>query len=628
MKIIKFINDVGAKGLLKNQYYSVKKEDQQYYTTDNAGGGWYKDRYQVIYDDGNALVDDPRVLVRRLQPHVCIVPIGELVLDQVYFLTKEFTAGADELVNVIDSKGQETGISYRKDRFQRVGDPLKDPRDVIAAISNTKNEVSVEDLQRDHVSVMSEILRIHQYTPSAVNIDHMSRMDQDFLKYLSSSWDDFDRIAHDAQYWTLQYRNNKELRFQIPNPTSESLSQGNLIVQENMNRRIKDNIKNPQKYHPQKHLQEEKKDMSKYERKKLGMEVVRALPNNDSYIFGGFVRDYITGDEFGDMDIVLNGNFCKGDFISNLKGLGLKPMYRETLKSYDDDTDHEIYVVNKDGKAITLDIISNAIGGVRINNPIKPDMWDADVNQVFMRKDGSMGAGFGYRGTFDSLKKKIENKEYTALPGLTTARQTKLSNKGYYPTGAKRPETKTPDMKDELKMEKSTLPQTQVLTKPSFMDKLKGNAEEAAYRVAATQMTTGTKAAILAIMEKQGQGSERIAAIAEMLDTEVGSALVAGLLGLGLAYAPMVSGDPRAQRLADEFQVAGMATVGNAVVGIAMEHFVPVVMGALSTLPQPTVKQMRVATREEEKALSTPTIELEDNSATPQPAAKSANAAR
>lgn len=130
--------------------------------------------------------------------------------------------------------------------------------------------------------------------------------------------------------------------------------------------------------------------------------------------------------------------------------------------------------------------------------------------------------------------------------------------------------------------------------RPAFMEMVKADAVQAAYRVAATQMSNGTKAAILTIMEKNGQGSDRIAALSDLLNTEFGNALVSLLLGVGLNYAPMLSDDPRAQKLATEFRINGMATAGNAVMDTAMQHFLPVITNALSALPEETT-QKRIA---------------------------------
>lgn len=131
--------------------------------------------------------------------------------------------------------------------------------------------------------------------------------------------------------------------------------------------------------------------------------------------------------------------------------------------------------------------------------------------------------------------------------------------------------------------------------RPAFMEMMKVDATAAAYRVAANQMTKGIKSGILAMMEKNGHGSDKIKAISEMLDSEFGTSLVSILLGFGLTYVPHISNDPRAQKLAGEFRVNGMAVAGNAVMDVALEHFLPVITGALSSLPSAEVPAIRVS---------------------------------
>lgn len=128
----------------------------------------------------------------------------------------------------------------------------------------------------------------------------------------------------------------------------------------------------------------------------------------------------------------------------------------------------------------------------------------------------------------------------------------------------------------------------------SIRQMLKGDAVSASYRVAAYQLTKGTKKAILSLMEKQGHGADRISALTSLLDTEVGSSLVGMLLGMGLTYMPPLTTNGRAQRLATEFRVGSMVIAGNAAADIVMEHFIPTILGALSSLPKENVRVVDV----------------------------------
>ena len=120
----------------------------------------------------------------------------------------------------------------------------------------------------------------------------------------------------------------------------------------------------------------------------------------------------------------------------------------------------------------------------------------------------------------------------------------------------------------------------------SFMDMIKSDVENAAYRVAATQMSNVVKRGLIKILESKGLEGPKAEAVAEMLNTEIGSAMVSMLLGYGLKYAPKISEDPRAMKLSEEFRVKGMETIGNEVIGSLMEHLLPEVMNVLSSLPE------------------------------------------
>jgi len=119
-----------------------------------------------------------------------------------------------------------------------------------------------------------------------------------------------------------------------------------------------------------------------------------------------------------------------------------------------------------------------------------------------------------------------------------------------------------------------------------FVKNFKSDAHDAAYRVAGKQITTGVKSGIVTMMKKTDGMSPHVDAMTAMLDTQMGEALIGYLAGIGLTYAPKISDDPRAQKLAEEFRVNGMATFGNAAIETAMEHFMPSIMTALQQLPE------------------------------------------
>ncbi len=120
----------------------------------------------------------------------------------------------------------------------------------------------------------------------------------------------------------------------------------------------------------------------------------------------------------------------------------------------------------------------------------------------------------------------------------------------------------------------------------SMSELFKADAATAAYRVASIQMTKGVKAAILKVIEKNGFDNSKLEGLRSFLDTEFGMALISLMLGSALPYIPMLKDDDRATKLSSEFRISGMAIAGNAVVDTVVSDFLPVIMGAMQSLPK------------------------------------------
>lgn len=121
----------------------------------------------------------------------------------------------------------------------------------------------------------------------------------------------------------------------------------------------------------------------------------------------------------------------------------------------------------------------------------------------------------------------------------------------------------------------------------SLMDQVKSDFNDAAYRVAATQLRNIGKEAILGMLKTQKLRKGKLATIAEVLDTELGDMLMDGIFGAALTFAPGIKEDPRAQQLAKQFRVSAMSTAGNVVMGELLGTLVPALTSALSSLPEP-----------------------------------------
>jgi hypothetical protein len=125
--------------------------------------------------------------------------------------------------------------------------------------------------------------------------------------------------------------------------------------------------------------------------------------------------------------------------------------------------------------------------------------------------------------------------------------------------------------------------------KIGFFDQAKIDAADAAYRVAAKQITSGVRTGLVLTIKAKGGNGDKAEAIGSLLESEFGEAIVHGLLGMILPQVgSMLPGgnDARLTRLSKEFRTSGMATVGNAVIGELMEYVLPAITNALKALPE------------------------------------------
>jgi len=144
-----------------------------------------------------------------------------------------------------------------------------------------------------------------------------------------------------------------------------------------------------------------------------------------------------------------------------------------------------------------------------------------------------------------------------------------------------------------------------------FFEKVKDDASDAGYRVCAKTMSKGIKNAILRAMKDKGVDGGRIKAVADVLETEAGEALISILLGYSLTYVPKLNEDPRAERLANEFRIGGMSTAGNFAMEIAFEYFLAPIHTAMEALPEAPKVRVRVPTEEDAEEFENNEEELE-----------------
>lgn len=118
----------------------------------------------------------------------------------------------------------------------------------------------------------------------------------------------------------------------------------------------------------------------------------------------------------------------------------------------------------------------------------------------------------------------------------------------------------------------------------------KKDALTAAYRVAGNQILRAAKTALINALKNGGSKSAHIKAVGEFLDTEMGSAVLSCMVGMGLNYAPYFKEDERAQQLAKEFRINGMAVAGGMAMNAVMGEVLPNILSSLNSLPAPKMK--------------------------------------
>ena len=100
---------------------------------------------------------------------------------------------------------------------------------------------------------------------------------------------------------------------------------------------------------------------------------------------------------------------------------------------------------------------------------------------------------------------------------------------------------------------------------------LQSDATEAAWRTAGNQLVKLTREPLVGLLSRHlGPDDESMRKkIADFLATEAGTALLAGLLSIGLSAMPTNAGDAP-QRLARELRVKAMADMGDLVADVVM----------------------------------------------------------
>lgn len=115
------------------------------------------------------------------------------------------------------------------------------------------------------------------------------------------------------------------------------------------------------------------------------------------------------------------------------------------------------------------------------------------------------------------------------------------------------------------------MPTTSDLLNHPITKTLQSDATEAAWRTAGHQLVKLTREPLVGLLSRHlGPDDESMRKkIADFLATEAGTALLAGMLSIGLSAMPTNAGDAP-QRLARELRVKAMADMGDLVADVVM----------------------------------------------------------
>lgn len=209
---------------------------------------------------------------------------------------------------------------------------------------------------------------------------------------------------------------------------------------------------------------------------------------------------------------------------------------------------------------------------------------DDELSMVFQEAEA-------LENSLNSIEKELTKASLTLpSPDSTVSTEIESKEKSGPTTNELYEDKSTTYHKTENNSLQSASKEKRMSDKPSFMEMVKGDGTDAAYRVGAKQMTKAVKVAASNMLKSRGMKKSQINAIGEFMETEFGEALISMALGTGLNYVPGISADPRAQKLAKEFRVEGMATAGNLVTTAAMDYLLPAMAGVIQQLPEEGTK--------------------------------------
>jgi len=166
-----------------------------------------------------------------------------------------------------------------------------------------------------------------------------------------------------------------------------------------------------------------------------------------------------------------------------------------------------------------------------------------------------------------------------------------------------------------VEKQSSTKDQTQMSNTKTPGQIFKSDLEKSAYRVAARQSAKVAKNAILTVVKSKNsdkrKANKAVSAVEEILDTDLGTYGVSEALGWMLTYAPGLKEHPRAQQLAEELRVEGLAGAGDLAFDKILQTLVPSMVSVLNSLPAVEKETTKQIESQEKTEVAQQEVELE-----------------
>ena len=208
-----------------------------------------------------------------------------------------------------------------------------------------------------------------------------------------------------------------------------------------------------------------------------------------------------------------------------------------------------------------------------------------------------------------------------------------IKNKIYFPTGKKQISEKEKELlkrfgfteKVNMIDEKLTDSEENVMNeKAGFVNVVKSDAQEAAYRTAAKKGVRAFRAAILRVAKDKGADRKEVNAFRKAFESDLGEAVLSMALGYMLTYAPLpeaIKGNKHFGKIVGELRIGGIQIGMDTILTEAMGYIGPVLDEIKSLLPEDnedisTVLPARIAKPTTKRIKAIPKDDLDESEET------------